>query len=91
VWSGEQDCIIAAYMTREHFEPFITTNIVIKYVIGDYSCRIIHGNDSGLIFYVRLPYPSDVDKFNGHAWNWWGEYVFFHRIVNSKKLCLGTC
>jgi hypothetical protein len=30
VWSGEQDCIIAAYVTREHFDPFITTNVVVS-------------------------------------------------------------
>jgi hypothetical protein len=50
-----QDCIVAAYVTREHFKLFITTSVVAKHVIGDYNCRIVHDNDSSLIFYVRLP------------------------------------
>jgi hypothetical protein len=44
-------------VTREHFELFVTTSIVVKHVISDYSCRIVYDDNSGLIFYVRLPYP----------------------------------
>lgn len=85
VWSEAQDCIVAAYVTTEHFDTFITTSVVVKHVIGDYSCRIIPDDDSNLILYMRLPSPSDVEKFHGHAWYWWREYVFFRHISRLEE------
>ncbi|KAG2589182.1 hypothetical protein PVAP13_5NG352981 [Panicum virgatum] len=61
-----EDSVVAAYVTKSLHEPYITTSIVIKHVIGDYA-QMTQDDDSALVFYVRLPSPSDLDKFNGHG------------------------
>jgi hypothetical protein len=72
IWGGAQNYVVAAFVTKEHIDPFITTSVVVKHVIGDYSCRVVPDDDSAILFFVRLPSPSDVERFHGHAWNWWG-------------------
>uniref|UniRef100_K3YAP1 Uncharacterized protein n=1 Tax=Setaria italica TaxID=4555 RepID=K3YAP1_SETIT len=60
-------------MTRNHFEPFITSSVCIAQVMGNYNCKIVPDDDHGHVFYVKLPLPEDAARFHGHSWVWWNE------------------
>ncbi|KAF8652525.1 hypothetical protein HU200_062724 [Digitaria exilis] len=59
----------------------VTTSVVVNKVMGTFVLPIVQLDDHPGIFLIRLPNPTDVDKFHGHAWNWCGENVFFTRVL----------
>lgn len=64
----------------------ITTSVIVRRVIGDFSCRIVADDDFTNQFLVCLPSPEDVDRFHGHGWYWWGEHVSFRCVLRVAEM-----
>lgn len=70
------------------FRPAITVGVVFHHVLGRYTSPIVHDDTHENLFLVRLPSPTDMDKFDGHAWTWCAENVFFRcvlRLVHAPE------
>lgn len=72
-------------MTRNHFEPYITSSVCVAQVMGNYNCKIVPDDDHGHVFYVKLPLPEDAARFHGHSWVWWNEYEIMRYSTASRS------